>query len=50
MNNLNELEKIEDCIEEHLNYSKENWSLFKEQLDLIDTREIIRSNNTNEIN
>ena len=37
MNNLNELEKIENSIEEHLNYSKANWCSFKEQLDLIDT-------------
>jgi hypothetical protein len=52
MNNINEFEKIDNCIEEQLNYSKANWNLFKEQfkLDLIDTSAIIRSNNANEIN
>jgi hypothetical protein len=50
MNNINEFEKIENCIEEQLKYSKANWNLFKEQLDLIDTSAIIKSNNANEIN
>ena len=50
MNNLNELEKFDHYIEEHLNYSKANWSSFKEQLDLIDTSEITKSNDANQIN
>jgi hypothetical protein len=50
MNNINEFEKIYNCIEEKLNYSKANWNLFKEQLDLIDTSAIRKSNNANEIN
>jgi hypothetical protein len=48
--NLTAVESEELCDDKHINYAKANWKLFKEELDLIDTREIMKNKNANEIN
>jgi exonuclease III len=50
LNENNNIENEDKCNEKHLNYSKANWQLFKEQLELIDTSAILKSQNANEIN
>ena len=36
--------------EKHLNYSKANWTIFRKKLDLIDISNILKSEESNEIN